>query len=90
MMRFSQDRDDGSGCTYQRVCPLVMAHSNGMPILLFDVARRFVRAHASFMRSSTVSVKCQRRILAQHDAPTRIPADILARHMSLCDSADST
>jgi hypothetical protein len=42
--------------TYQRVWPLVMAHLNGAPFLLFDVARRFVRAHASFIRSSTVSV----------------------------------
>ena len=44
------------GSTYQRVWPLVMAHSNGAPFLLFDAARRFVRAHASFIRSSTVSV----------------------------------
>ena len=44
------------GSTYQRVWPLVMAHSNGAQFLFFDAARRFVRAHASFIRSSTVSV----------------------------------
>jgi len=43
--------------TYQRVWPLVMAHSNGAPFLLFEAARRFVSAHASFIRSSTVSVR---------------------------------
>lgn len=52
--------------TYQRVWPLVMAHSNGAPFLLFDVARRFVRAHASFIRSSTVSVCVNGQRLSSH------------------------
>lgn len=53
---------DGSR-TYQRVWPLVTAHSNGVPFLLFDAARRFVRAHASFMMLSTVSVNGQKLLL---------------------------
>jgi hypothetical protein len=46
--------------TYQRACPFVTAHSNGSPFLLLHAARRFARAHASFMRSSTVSVNGQK------------------------------
>jgi hypothetical protein len=72
--------------TYQRVWPLVMAHSNGVPFLLFEAARRFVRAHASFMRSSTVSAnwlvsKAATRSLTPGSL-VFCPTSMLARHVS--------
>jgi hypothetical protein len=72
--------------TYQRVWPLVMAHSNGVPFLLFEAARRFVRAHASFMRSSTVSANWLVSKAASHSFtpgfPVFCPTSMLARHVS--------
>jgi hypothetical protein len=84
---FDDDRGGiGLDKTYQRVWPLVMAHSNGVPFLLFEAARRVVRAHASFIRSSTVSVSGQVSEAVPRSLspgfPVFCPTAMLARHVS--------